>query len=323
MDTDLVVRAQRGDKGAFALVAAGIADRFLAVRAGSCATSTSPRTRRSRRCSPSGRTFRSSATRPASRPGRTGSSCTPATPRAGRSAAGRPTSGCCRTMSRGGGPELGRRSRPARARLPAAVHRSSHGGGAPPLPRPAARRGRRGSSASRSGRPTHDFTTRCAGCARRSTPTRARPRGRQRNERRTRRQPHRPVVAAPTSTSPRTASSGRPSRLDTTPQRRSWWPARRLPSHEQPDPDRTRGRRRWRCDPRLQPAADGPDIRGPDASPTTQPTSTLPHGRRRGSGHHGTPNGRPHAVQAHRIVISPDLHLDVTAPRTPGIDGGR
>jgi RNA polymerase sigma-70 factor (ECF subfamily) len=31
MDTDLVVRAQRGDKGAYALLAARIADRFLAV----------------------------------------------------------------------------------------------------------------------------------------------------------------------------------------------------------------------------------------------------------------------------------------------------
>jgi RNA polymerase sigma factor (sigma-70 family) len=31
MDTDLVVRAQRGDKGAFALLAGAIADRFLAV----------------------------------------------------------------------------------------------------------------------------------------------------------------------------------------------------------------------------------------------------------------------------------------------------
>jgi RNA polymerase sigma-70 factor (ECF subfamily) len=31
MDTDLVVRAQRGDKGAYALVATDIADRFLAV----------------------------------------------------------------------------------------------------------------------------------------------------------------------------------------------------------------------------------------------------------------------------------------------------
>src|SRR3972149_6774221 len=31
MDTDLVVQAQRGDKGAYALVATEIADRFLAV----------------------------------------------------------------------------------------------------------------------------------------------------------------------------------------------------------------------------------------------------------------------------------------------------
>jgi DNA-directed RNA polymerase specialized sigma24 family protein len=31
MDTDLVVRAQHGDKGAYALVATEIADRFLAV----------------------------------------------------------------------------------------------------------------------------------------------------------------------------------------------------------------------------------------------------------------------------------------------------
>jgi RNA polymerase sigma-70 factor (ECF subfamily) len=31
MDTDLVVRAQRGDKGAYALLAGAIADRFLAV----------------------------------------------------------------------------------------------------------------------------------------------------------------------------------------------------------------------------------------------------------------------------------------------------
>jgi hypothetical protein len=31
VDTDLVVRAQRGDKGAYALIATEIADRFLAV----------------------------------------------------------------------------------------------------------------------------------------------------------------------------------------------------------------------------------------------------------------------------------------------------
>ena len=33
MDTDLVVRAQRGDKGAYALVATEVADRFLAAAA--------------------------------------------------------------------------------------------------------------------------------------------------------------------------------------------------------------------------------------------------------------------------------------------------
>ena len=31
MDTDLVVRAQRGHKEAYAILASGIADRFLAV----------------------------------------------------------------------------------------------------------------------------------------------------------------------------------------------------------------------------------------------------------------------------------------------------
>jgi hypothetical protein len=31
MDTDLVILAQHGDKGAFGLIAAEIADRFLAV----------------------------------------------------------------------------------------------------------------------------------------------------------------------------------------------------------------------------------------------------------------------------------------------------
>jgi hypothetical protein len=50
MDTDLVIRAQRGDKEAYADLAFAIADRFSAWRAGSCATSTSPRMRRSRRC---------------------------------------------------------------------------------------------------------------------------------------------------------------------------------------------------------------------------------------------------------------------------------
>ena len=100
MDTDLVMRAQRGDKGAFALLAGAIADRFLAVA------------RRILR----DRDLAEDATQQAllaiwqdlpqlrdpaaSRPGRTGSSCTPVMPRAGRSAAGRPTFASCPRTSR-------------------------------------------------------------------------------------------------------------------------------------------------------------------------------------------------------------------------------
>jgi len=51
-------------------------------------------------------------------------------------------------------------------------------------------------SAFRPGRPTPDFTTRCAGCVRRSTPTRGHPCGRLPSERRTRHHAHRPVVAS-------------------------------------------------------------------------------------------------------------------------------
>ena len=51
------------------------------------------------------------------------------------------------------------------------------------------------SSASRPGRLHLDFITRCVGCARRSMPTHARRRRRLRNERRSRRHPHRSVVA--------------------------------------------------------------------------------------------------------------------------------
>jgi DNA-directed RNA polymerase specialized sigma24 family protein len=46
-----------------------------------------------------------------------------------------------------------------------------------------------------SGRSAQDFITRCAGCARRSMPTRAQRRGRLRNEHRSRHHPHRSVVA--------------------------------------------------------------------------------------------------------------------------------
>ena len=51
MDTDLVDSAQHGDKGAFTTLAAAVPIGSLPRRTGFCATSTSPRMRRSRRCS--------------------------------------------------------------------------------------------------------------------------------------------------------------------------------------------------------------------------------------------------------------------------------
>ena len=75
-----------------------------------------------------------------------------------------------------------------------------------------------------------DFITRCAGCARRSTPTRARRHGRPRNEHRSRRHPHRSVVASRGRARVRRPRA-RPCsiELDTTPQRRPLWLARRFP----------------------------------------------------------------------------------------------
>jgi hypothetical protein len=64
MDTDLVVRAQRDDKGPTPSSPPRSPIGSLPFRAGSCAIWTLPRTRRSRRCSRSGRTSRNSATRP-------------------------------------------------------------------------------------------------------------------------------------------------------------------------------------------------------------------------------------------------------------------
>ena len=146
VDADLIGRAQRGDEEAFASLAVAAGDRLHRVAHRILRDiEPAPRTRRSRRCSPSGGTFRSSATRRASTPGRTGSSCAPATPRARRTRRWSPNIRLLPADEPDGGGwhELGRRSRPARARLPAAVHRPSRGGGAAPLPRPAARRGRR------------------------------------------------------------------------------------------------------------------------------------------------------------------------------------
>ena len=120
---------------------------FLPSRTGSCATSISPRMRRSRRCSTSGETFRNFATQPASRPGRTESSSVSATAREADS-------------SLESGPRLvaleppdatdalsdGPRSGPARARLPKTVRGAPRRRGAPllhgPVHRPRSRNAR-------------------------------------------------------------------------------------------------------------------------------------------------------------------------------------
>ena len=183
MDTDLVTRAQRGDEEAFAslAVAAGIGSTRSRIEF--CATSISPRTRRSRRCSPSGATSRSFATRHASMPGRIGSSCAPATPRGVDLANGHRTSACFPLMSRC--------RRTARAPSSIATSSSAGSGGSPSTiarwwscTTTSTCRSTRSPtrSASRPGRSDLDFITRCAGCARRSTPTRGRLRGKVRNE---------------------------------------------------------------------------------------------------------------------------------------------
>ena len=196
MDTDLVTRAQRGDEEAFALLAPS-------RRSAPCGGAQDPARPRPRRGRDAAGAARHLAGPPAApRPGALRGLVVPA-PRARllrrgspRNVAGRPTCTCFPPMRRcGGWVERGRRSRSARARFPAALHRSSRGGGAAPLPRPAARAGCRHCSASRSGRPTHDFITRCAGCARRSTPTHGPRRRRLPNEHRSRHHAHRPVVA--------------------------------------------------------------------------------------------------------------------------------
>ena len=133
-----------------------------------------------------------------------------------------------RRAGRGRWPELGPRSRPARARLPAPLHRPSRGGGPPPLPRPAARRGRRDARRPRRDGPIPSAVMRCAGCARPSRPTPDRRRGRLPDEHRSRRHPHRSGVAG----GRRDGAPGpRPSVLDQLPathQRRARWPAWRL-----------------------------------------------------------------------------------------------
>ena len=97
-------RAERGRRVATRRPSRAIVDavggRLHAVAHRSCATPTSPRMHASRRCSTSGETSPTSATRRALTPGRTGSSCAPATPRVAGAAVRRRTSASCRLTSR-------------------------------------------------------------------------------------------------------------------------------------------------------------------------------------------------------------------------------
>jgi len=100
MDTDLVVRAQRGDKAAYADLAFGIADRFLAVaRRILCVIDLAEDATQQALLS-IWQDLPQLRDRPASRPGRIGSSCAAATPRAARNVAGHPTFACGRLTSR-------------------------------------------------------------------------------------------------------------------------------------------------------------------------------------------------------------------------------
>ena len=131
----LVTRAQRGDERRSRVLPLRSGIGLTLSRTGSCVTSTSPRTRRSRRCWPSGVTFRSSATPAVSRPGHTDSLPAPATPRVARSAAGHRTCASFPLTSRRvltASPC--RRPRPARARVPTPLSRSSRCGRHASLP---------------------------------------------------------------------------------------------------------------------------------------------------------------------------------------------
>ena len=98
MDTDLVIRAQRGDKGAYALVATEIASRFLAVARRILRDLDLAEDATQQALLTIWRDLPSSATRRASTPGRTGCSSVPATPKAGANAVGLPNSGSSRLI---------------------------------------------------------------------------------------------------------------------------------------------------------------------------------------------------------------------------------
>ena len=91
MDTDLVRRAQGGDQEAFADLVDAIADRFLAVSHRILSDIDLAEDATQQALLSIWQDLPSSVTWPASRPGRTGSSCAPATPRAGSPAVGRRT----------------------------------------------------------------------------------------------------------------------------------------------------------------------------------------------------------------------------------------
>ena len=258
----------------------------MPCRTGSCATSTSPRTRRSRRCSPSGETFPSSATRRASTPGRTGSSCAPATPRVAGPASWAPNLRLLPADEPTGADdhELGRRSRPARARLPPAVHRPSRGGGAAPLPRHAARRDRRDPRhpVGTAQIPTTSRDARAARGARRRRPTCQR--RRLRNEHRSGHHAHRSVVASEEEhglAGPRPRHRARPS-LDATPQRRLLVAGAEVRPHEhlREAGDCRRGRR-GRRGRRLQPLAKSRRDRRRPADPNAARRARPPYHRSR------------------------------------------
>ena len=100
VDTELVKRAQHGDREAFGLLAADLATRFLPVSRRILRDIDLAEDASQQALVATGGTCRNSATRRALTPGRTGSSCVPATPRAVGPSVDRRTSGSCRLTSR-------------------------------------------------------------------------------------------------------------------------------------------------------------------------------------------------------------------------------
>ena len=128
-----------------------------------------------------------------------------------------------------GGLGPGRRSRPARARLPPPVHRPSRGGGAAPLPRHAARRGRRDAR-----RPRRDGPIPSASCDARVArgPRGRRPThvagGRAMSTDRDTTRIVRSWLEEGATALPDRVLDAVLDQVPATPQRRAWWPARRF-----------------------------------------------------------------------------------------------